>query len=160
VTRRIRFKSFNEYAEGFYYYFEQAVRRRLRSLSPVAVSVSGGLDSSSIFCVAETIKRKGPRSSPEILGFSYIFNDGTPLDEKSFLSDIERDYSVSIKQIPAGPQGIIDGNREEVWHVESPFLNSVRNFTEPLYKEVQHSGAKLLLPGIWAIRCFSARHTC
>jgi asparagine synthase (glutamine-hydrolysing) len=147
VTRRIRFKSSEEYAEGFYYYFEQAVRRRLRSMSPIAVSVSGGLDSSSIFCLAETLKRKGPQISPDILGFSYIFDDGTPLDEKSFLSDIERNYSVSIKRIPAGPQGIIDGNREEIWYVESPYLNSVRNYTEPLHKEVQQSGAKLLLAG-------------
>jgi asparagine synthase (glutamine-hydrolysing) len=147
VTRRIRFKSFNEYAEGFYYYFEQAVRRRLRSMSPIAVSVSGGLDSSSIFCLAETLKRKDPQIFPKILGFSYIFKDGTPVDEKSFLSDIERDYSVSIKRIPAGPQGIIDGNREEIWYVESPFLNGVRNFTEPLYKEVQQSGVRLLLTG-------------
>jgi asparagine synthase (glutamine-hydrolysing) len=109
--------------------------------------VSGGLDSSSIFCLAETLKRKDPQLFPDIFGFSYIFKDGTPLDEKSFLSDIERDYSLSIKRIPAGPQGIIDGNREEVWYVESPFLNCLRNYTEPLHKEVKQSGAKLLLCG-------------
>lgn len=147
VTRRIRFKSFKEYGEGFYYYFEQAVQRRLRGMSPVAVSVSGGLDSSSIFCLAETLKRKGSQSSLDILGFSYIFNDGTPQDEKSFLCDIERDYSVSIKRVPAGPQGIINGNREELWYVETPLLNSERNFTEPLHKEVQQSGARILLSG-------------
>jgi len=114
---------------------------------PVAVSVSGGLDSSSIFCLAETIKQKGPQPYPELLGFSYIFSDGTPIDEKSFLSDIEREYSVSIKRVPSGPQGIINGNREEVWYVEAPLLNSERNFTEPLHKEVRQSGAKLLLSG-------------
>ncbi len=147
ITRRIRFKSFKEYAEGFYYYFEQAVQRRLRSMSPVAVSVSGGLDSSSIFCLAETIKRKGPQSSPDILGFSYIFNDGTPQDEKSFLLDIENDYTVSIRRLAMGPQGIMEGRREEVWHGESPFLDNLRNVIEPLYKNVQQSGARILLSG-------------
>ncbi|MFX0202082.1 MAG: asparagine synthetase B family protein, partial [Candidatus Hodarchaeota archaeon] len=147
VTRRTRFKSFKEYAEGFYYYFEQAVRRRLRSMSPVAVSVSGGLDSSSIFCLAETLKRKGSQSSPDILGFSYIFNDGTPQDEKSFLLDIENDYTVSIRRILMGPEGIMEGRKREVWHGESPFLDNLRNVIEPLYKNVQQSGARILLSG-------------
>jgi asparagine synthase (glutamine-hydrolysing) len=147
VTRRIRFKSFNEYAEGFYFYFEQAVRRRLRSLSPVAVSVSGGLDSSAIFCLAETIKQQDPASHPNILGFSYIFDDGTPQDEKSFLLDIENDYSVSIRRLRMSPQGINEGRREEVWHGESPFLNSLRNVTEPLHKNVPKSGVRILLSG-------------
>jgi asparagine synthase (glutamine-hydrolysing) len=147
VTRRIRFKSFKEYAEGLYYYFEQAVRRRLRSMSPVAVSVSGGLDSSSIFCLAETIKQQGLPSHPDILGFSYIFNDGTPQDEKSFLLDIENDNSVSIRRLLMGAQGIVEGAREEVWHGESPFLDNLQNGTEPLYKTALQSGARILLSG-------------
>ncbi len=146
-TRSIRFKSSEEYVEGFRHHFEQAVRRRLRSMYPVAVSVSGGLDSSSIFCLAETIRKKSPEAYPEIIGLSYILNEGTPQDERSFLSDIERDYSLSINRFPAGPQGIVDGNEEEVWYTEAPLLNSVRNFTEPLFKNVQRSGARLLLSG-------------
>lgn len=147
VTRRIRFKSFNEYAEGFYYYFEQAVRRRLRSMYPVAFSVSGGLDSSSIFCLAETIKRRGTQSYPDMIGFSYIFNDGTPQDEKSFLLDIENDYSVSIRRLQVDPQGIIEGMRKEVWDGESPFLDNLRSVIAPLYRNVQQSGARILLSG-------------
>ena len=36
-------------------YFQRAVKRRTRSPHPVAISVSGGLDSSAIFCSAAAI---------------------------------------------------------------------------------------------------------
>jgi len=148
VTRYIRFNSFDEYAEGFRHYFEQSVRRRLRSAYPVAVSVSGGLDSSSIFCLAETIRKREPQQYPDILGFSLISEDGTPQDEKSFLSDIEQDYSASIRRILMGPQGVINGSRERLWHVESPFLDNLGGLAEPLYENIKESGARILLSGV------------
>jgi asparagine synthase (glutamine-hydrolysing) len=147
VGRSIRFKYFEEYVEGFRYYFEQAVRRRLRSIYPIAVSVSGGLDSSSIFCLAETIKKRGPQPYPEVLGFSCIFENGTPQDEKSYLLDIEHDYSVSIRRIPMGLQGIMEGSRESLWHVEAPYLDNLQNLTKPLYKSIQESGIRIVLSG-------------
>ena len=149
VTRCIRFKSFEEYAEGFRHYFGQAVRRRLRSLYPVAVSVSGGLDSSSIFCQAETLRQHNPQLYPHVHGISYISDDGLPSDEKSFLLDIERDYSVSIRRIPIGSQEMMDGRREEVWQVEIPFLDTMQNITDTLLKNVKQSGARILLGGHW-----------
>ena len=48
------------------------MRRRMRSHWPVAVSVSGGLDSSSIFCQAETLRREGRISAPSLFGISYF----------------------------------------------------------------------------------------
>jgi asparagine synthetase B (glutamine-hydrolysing) len=43
LTREIRFAHIDDYAGAFRQHFELAVRRRLRSAAPVAVSVSGGL---------------------------------------------------------------------------------------------------------------------
>ena len=57
--RALRLGSFDEYAEAFREHFAEAVRRRTRSRSGVAVSVSGGLDSSSVFCQAEQLRRAG-----------------------------------------------------------------------------------------------------
>ena len=47
-AQQIRYRSFAEYSECFRLLFEQSVRRRLRSAHPVAVAVSGGVDSSAI----------------------------------------------------------------------------------------------------------------
>src|SRR5206468_979230 len=55
--REIRYRAFDEYAAHFGSLFEQSVRRRMRSAQPVAVSISGGLDSSAVFCQAEVLRR-------------------------------------------------------------------------------------------------------
>jgi asparagine synthase (glutamine-hydrolysing) len=149
VTRCVRFKSFEEYTEGFRHYFEQSVRRRLRSMYPVAVSVSGGLDSSSIFCQAETLRQRNPQLHPHVLGFSYISDDGLPSDEKSFLLEIERDYCVSIDQIPIATEGVMDERKEQVSHVEAPFLDIRLNIMDMLLKKVRQSGGRILLTGHW-----------
>ena len=53
--QRIRYKSDAEYEEHFRHVFRQAVRRRLRSDRPILAELSGGLDSSSIVCMADDI---------------------------------------------------------------------------------------------------------
>ena len=55
-TRELRPGSDAEYAEQFRELFTDAVRCRLRSASPVAAALSGGLDSSSVVCVARAVQ--------------------------------------------------------------------------------------------------------
>src|SRR5205823_852344 len=62
----IRFKAYDEYVEAFRHHFEIAVARRLRSAYPVAVSLSGGLDSSSIYCAAKSLRGTG--ETPAVRG--------------------------------------------------------------------------------------------
>jgi asparagine synthase (glutamine-hydrolysing) len=149
VSYRTRLGSFQEYAEAFRDHFEQAVRRRLRSAYPVAVSVSGGLDSSSIFCLAETLRRQSLDHDPPVLGISYISPDGSPSDEKAFLVEIERDYEVAIERVSMGPAGLLNRSREAVWHVEAPFLDELWNTTYRFLSTVHRRGARVMLTGHW-----------
>src|SRR5713101_8456982 len=55
---RIRYETDAEYEEHFRHVFCQSVHRRLRSDSPVLAELSGGLDSSSIVCMADDIIAK------------------------------------------------------------------------------------------------------
>ncbi len=148
-ARRTRLRSFPEYAEAFRHHFKLAVGRRLRSAYPVAISVSGGVDSSSIFCLAETLRRSAPGHHPPILGISYISPEGSPSDEAGFLLDIERAYGVAIERIPMRPPGLPDRSREALWHVESPFLDELWNTTRAFHRAAHHSGARVLLTGHW-----------
>lgn len=152
TMRRIRYKSFDEYAEAFRHHFEKAVRCRMRSAYPVAVSVSGGLDSSSILCVAETLRRRDPDSYPPIFGASIVFADGTPADERAYLDEIEQDYNITIEQVNMGQMGFLDGLKETMWHVEAPIPPSfdVRwNINGRFQQNVSHRGARVLLSGEW-----------
>lgn len=148
-ARRIRLGSFPEYAEAFREQLTRAVGRRLRSAHPVAVSVSGGLDSSSIFCLAQRLARRSPGRHAAVLGVSYVSPSGSPSDEVAFLREIERDYGVAIERIPIGSPGVVDGAREAVWHVEAPFLDSMWNTTHPFLATVGRLGARVLLTGHW-----------
>lgn len=147
-TRRTRFRTFQEYAEAFRHYFEQAVRRRLRSAYPVAVSVSGGLDSSAIFCLTETLRQRAPDRYSPLLGISYTSTDGSPSDENAFVMEIERAYGVTIERVPMSV-GFLDGSRETVRHVEIPFLDEQGNNTQTFLKITRSLGARVLLTGHW-----------
>src|SRR6266481_2639887 len=63
---RIRYKTDAEYEDHFRCVFRQSVRRRLRSDSPVLAELSGGLDSSSIVCMADDILAKEGAQTPRL----------------------------------------------------------------------------------------------
>ena len=85
---RIRFRTFAEYSECFRSLFEQSVLRRLQGHGPVACMVSGGVDSSSIFCQAATLARRESAVSA-VQGFAWTFPSGTPADEQAFLDSLD-----------------------------------------------------------------------
>jgi asparagine synthase (glutamine-hydrolysing) len=65
-SRRIHYGTDAEYEEHFRTVFAKAVQRRLRSDRPVLAELSGGLDSSSIVCVADTVLVRGTAETPRL----------------------------------------------------------------------------------------------
>ncbi|HTY24953.1 MAG TPA: asparagine synthase-related protein, partial [Desulfomonilaceae bacterium] len=61
LSRKLELNSDEEYAEAFRNLFVEAVRCRLRSVYPVATTLSGGLDSSSVTCVARDLLNNGEK---------------------------------------------------------------------------------------------------
>jgi asparagine synthase (glutamine-hydrolysing) len=147
TERELRFRSFEEYVEAFGSHFKEAVKRRIRSQYPVAVSVSGGLDSASIFCQAETLRREGVVPTPAIAGVSYISGrDGT--DEQAYLRDIEATYGVDVDRFPIEPLiGVVDGMRQQVAAAEAPFVDYLWGVTRELHTRATATGARSLLSG-------------
>jgi asparagine synthase (glutamine-hydrolysing) len=70
-TPAIRCKSDREYEECFRHLLRSSVRRRLRTDTPILAELSGGLDSSSIVCMADDIRAKENLNAKCIDTFSY-----------------------------------------------------------------------------------------
>ena len=145
--RRIRLGSFDEYADGFREHFERAVRRRLRSAHPVAVSVSGGLDSSSIFAVARRLTRDA-RDLPAVHGYSYTFPAGTEADESAYAAELERQWG-GLEMFASPPASVLASPREAVWHIEAPLMDELWLSTRGVLARARASGARLLMTGHW-----------
>ena len=73
-NKSIRYSSDAEYAEHFFDIFKEAVRCRLRSQTPVALFLSGGLDSSSILGMAGYLVDEGTISSNRLATYSLDFS--------------------------------------------------------------------------------------
>ena len=87
--KRIRYNSDAEYEEHFRAVFREAVRRRLRSDSPILAELSGGMDSSSIVCMADTIIARGAAETPRLDTISY-YNDSEPnWNERPYFTKVE-----------------------------------------------------------------------
>lgn len=146
----LRLASFPEYAEAFGQVFAQAVRRRARSAFPVAVSLSGGLDSSSIACQVASDLRSGAAVCPGLSPISYIGPRGSDADEQRYLVDIENTYGLAVSRIPMEPLlGLVRGAERQVGAVEAPFLDYTWGVTEAVHQAARAGGARVLLSGHW-----------
>ncbi|HEX5876449.1 MAG TPA: asparagine synthase-related protein [Pyrinomonadaceae bacterium] len=85
----IRYPNDSDYEEQFRQLFREAVRCRLRSDGPVWAELSGGLDSSSIVCVADQIMEAGEASTPRLETVSYIDEHSTTFFDRQFIRVIE-----------------------------------------------------------------------
>jgi asparagine synthase (glutamine-hydrolysing) len=86
---RIRYKTDAEYEDHFRLVFRQSVRRRLRSDSPILAELSGGLDSSSIVCMADDILAQKGAQTPRLDTLSYYDKTEPHGDDWIYFKKIE-----------------------------------------------------------------------
>jgi asparagine synthase (glutamine-hydrolysing) len=69
---KIHYRTDGEYEEHFRTVLAQAVQRRLRSDRPILAELSGGLDSASILCMADTLITRGAAEDPHLDTISWF----------------------------------------------------------------------------------------
>jgi asparagine synthase (glutamine-hydrolysing) len=82
----IRYQNQHRYEEELRALFREAVAVRLQSESPVLAELSGGLDSSSVVCMANHLVRSGAVSAPRLETVSFTWQNS--LDEP-FIREVE-----------------------------------------------------------------------
>ena len=86
VGDTIRYQNQHRYEEELRALFCEAVAVRLQSESPVLAELSGGLDSSSVVCMANHLVRTGAVSTPRLESVSFTWRNS--LDEP-FVREVE-----------------------------------------------------------------------
>lgn len=147
-NRETRYAREEEYFDQFRDTFREAVRCRLRSDGPVGVLLSGGIDSTAMTAMAETIRRQHT-GSPSLKAFTFV-NNGFFQEEWEPLQGLVKTYGTSVHTIrqagKTGPMSFF-----EVFLAASETLHHDGFLTLPFILEpVAASGAGVLLTGFGA----------
>jgi len=93
-------KSDEDYIAYYRELFFDVVRRTLRSHRPLALEVSGGLDSSSIFAVAKRLQSDGRLVAPAVHGYTLDFRGDPYGDEVDYALAVGKYHGVPIHVVP------------------------------------------------------------
>lgn len=89
-SHEIRYAADSEYEEHFRDLFRQAVACRLEGTGTVFCELSGGVDSSSIACVADHLLRTAAFSTTALQPVSYVFEHSPTADETAYIAAVEQ----------------------------------------------------------------------
>ncbi len=135
----IQYQNEHRYEEELRALFREAVAVRLQSESPVLAELSGGLDSSSVVCLAQHLIRNGAVDTPRLETVSFTWQNS--LDEP-FIREVESHCGIdgahiSTHDVPFITEAQVSGATPEAFQ---PLLSSVARTASRL-------GARTILTG-------------
>lgn len=83
-SRSIRYKLDGEYEERFLNLFRQSVERRTGPGAPILAQLSGGMDSTSIVCMSDSIRRASDTGLELLDTISFYDDSESSLDERRY----------------------------------------------------------------------------
>lgn len=135
-----------EYEERFLALLTEAVRCRLDAEGPVFVQLSGGVDSSSLACVADGLLRRRDGRRNGLQTASFVFDEAATSDERRFIRLVEDridrlGHHLSEVDLPFLAEGAAD--------VEMP--NRLTSFwarQNALATAARRAGSRVMLSGV------------
>jgi len=144
-NRKLHLDSDEEYAEAFREIFTEAVRCRLRSAFPIGSTLSGGLDSSSITCVARQILAE--QGKLPLHTFSYIYDDLPQCDEREFIESVVQQGDLDPHYMHGDRIGPFLDWQEIFEYTDETLLGPNTYLPWNYYKEAGKYGIRVLLDG-------------
>jgi len=146
--REVRFRTDEEYEEAFRYHLRKAMQAPLRTDRPVMIELSGGLDSSTVACVAADSIQRGETQATRFDTVSLVYDESPTSDESNFIDCVEshlgrvgihvRDEDCNLLP-PAG------ADFDAV--TPNPVLCS-SGYHAALCRSMEETGARVLLTGV------------
>lgn len=140
-----------EYVRGFYDLFEDSIRLHLRSDVAIGSCLSGGLDSSSIVCVANKLLFSEHVVSSNVIGekqktFSSCFDDPR-FDERQHIESVLSATSAERNYTFPSPQNLLRDLPRLIWHQDEPFGSTSIYAQWCVMKIAAERGVRVLLDG-------------
>lgn len=102
----INYRSDGEYFEHYRAVLSECVRQASRTHLPLAFEVSGGLDSSSLFCIADMLEQEGKLQAPRMAGYTLAGPDGTQADELEYARAVGAHLGRKLTEVPLFRPGL------------------------------------------------------
>src|ERR1051326_7696 len=148
VDAEIRFDRDEEYEEAFRYHLRNAVRAPLRSNRSLLIELSGGLDSSTIACLADESIREGNVPANRYDTVSYVYDESPTSDESKFIHCVEDHLGcvgIHVKDEECSLLPPADQTLDIV--TPNPILYSY-GYHAALCRLMRETGARVLLTGV------------
>jgi asparagine synthase (glutamine-hydrolysing) len=134
-----------EVAAGFREVFTASVRDRLRVSRPVAAQLSGGLDSSSIVCVARSLRREA-RGGP-LPTFSYVFPRTVSADERAYISAVAAEGGIEPHFVDADAITPLTDLDAILGAIDEPFRGAPLPYQWSIFRAAAERGVGVMLDG-------------
>jgi len=138
----VRYRDPRAYEERLRELWSEAVRTRLRSPGTIWAELSGGLDSSSVVCMASALIRDGRVCATALQPISHVATHSPEGDERRFIAEVERRIGVSTHTIPV--EATLDTRDAETSWVTPSAQRGVRLAAA---RHVQEQGGRVILSG-------------
>ncbi len=145
---RIDLDSEQEYIKNFREIFEEAVLCRLRTEFNIGFELSGGLDSSSIVCMAHRILNKDPYKKININTYSLVFDNLPQVDEQFYIDKVIESYDDIIPhKIRSDNINPLDNIDDILWQQEVPFYTINMSIFWNLYNQMTKDKIRIVFSG-------------
>jgi len=144
----IQYTNEDEYAQHFCEIFQEAVRCRLRSIKPVGISLSGGMDSGSAASMAGWLWQHNRLGNPHpIHAYCWAFEDLTSCDERHISDGIVRHYDLPVTYVPADAAWPLKDYPAHGPDRDDPFIWPYQALIEHTLAAAQSDGIGLMMTG-------------
>lgn len=148
-AKRLSYTTDAAYEEHFRHVLAESVRRRLRSDAPVVAELSGGMDSSSIVCLADKLISKGLAETPRLDTVSYYDTSEPNWNEHRYFTEVEERRGRSGYHIDVGSQPYFEFQRPGDGVFSSPAsVHTASRASLKFAAALSSSHSRVLLSGI------------
>jgi len=149
--KKIRYKNDQEYAGHFRSLLEESIRSRMHSSLPVGILMSGGLDSTSISCLAAQMI-----APKKLTTISYVFNEVSECDERHYIESVMEQSGIHSIQVPCDDIWTFKNWKSWPHNPNQPEGNLYRLLLERVYQRAREEGLHVLLTGHMGDHLYSA----